>query len=119
MLILTGTTLNYLPYRLAQRINALYDPPARFNSGSGAFETACNAKAPDLSVRINGTDFVMNKMDLMITSEAGRDPDTGRCITAIQASDGPFILGDVFLKNVVAVFDVGAHQMRFAARTNY
>ncbi|QIW98964.1 hypothetical protein AMS68_004482 [Peltaster fructicola] len=103
----SGTTLNYLPYSLAQRINALYDPPARFNSYVGVFETECDAKAPDLSVRINGTDFVMNKLDLIITTEAGQDPDTGLCITAIQPSNGPYILGDVFLKNVVAVFDVG------------
>lgn len=97
----------------------LYDPPARYNLDAGYFETACNAKPPELSIRINGTDFVMNKLDLIITSKAGYDPDTDQCVTAIQTSNGPFILGDVFLKNVVAVFDVGEHQMRFAARTDY
>ena len=29
-----------------------------------------------------------------------------------------FFLGDFFLRNVVAVFDFGANEMRFAARTN-
>ncbi len=41
-------------------------------------------------------------------------------VTGIQAAAGPpAILGDTFLKNVVAVFDVGASEMRFAPHVNY
>jgi hypothetical protein len=38
------------------------------------------------------------------------------CLTGPQdgGEEGPFILGDTFLNNVVAVFDVGASEMRFA-----
>jgi hypothetical protein len=32
--------------------------------------------------------------------------------------EGVYVLGDVFLKNVVAVFDIGASEMKFAAH-NY
>lgn len=33
--------------------------------------------------------------------------------------DGLYILGDVFLHNVVAVFDVGNEQIHFAPHNNY
>ena len=32
---------------------------------------------------------------------------------------GTFILGDVFLKNVLAVFDVGSVEMAFSSRVFY
>lgn len=47
------------------------------------------------------------------------------CITGIDDGgvDVPgrslFILGDTFMKNVVSVFDVGAGELRFAAREFY
>ena len=42
------------------------------------------------------------------------------CLSGIQDDGGSFgILGDVFLKNVLAVYDIGASEMRFAARENY
>ena len=46
------------------------------------------------------------------------DPTTGYCAVAIASGgSGPYILGDVFLQNVVAVFDVGGAEMRFYAKT--
>lgn len=40
------------------------------------------------------------------------------CVLGVKNgyNNGPFILGDVFLNSVVAVFDIGAGEMRFAAR---
>jgi hypothetical protein len=51
---------------------------------------------------------------------AGLDPSQGR-ISGIQdggngESDGALVLGDVFLKSVLAVFDVDAGEMRIAAK---
>lgn len=40
------------------------------------------------------------------------------CYTGVQPGGELSILGDVWLKSVVAVFDVGAAEMRFAAH-NY
>jgi hypothetical protein len=41
----------------------------------------------------------------------------GICLNAAQKVGGGLaVLGEVFLKNVLAVFDVGAGGMRFAAR---
>jgi hypothetical protein len=46
------------------------------------------------------------------------DPPTGYCAVAVASGgDGPYILGDVFMQNVVAVFDAGAAQMRFYGKT--
>ena len=112
-----GTTLTYLPSSLASKINGQFDPPARYNSRVGLFETSCNAVIPDVSISIGGTNFTISHEDLLLTGQLGTDPTTGLCITGIQASNGPFILGDTFLKNVVTVFDFGAGQMRFAARS--
>jgi len=52
---------------------------------------------------------------MIILSEI--DDKTGLCLTSVQrGGEGPYILGIAFPQNVVAVFDVGAAEMRFAAR---
>lgn len=46
-------------------------------------------------------------------------PFEGLCVSTIQESSQKHaILGDVFLKNVVAVHDLEAGEMRFAARVD-
>ena len=49
---------------------------------------------------VGGQFFYINSLDMMLET-------------------GLAVLGDVFLKNVLAVFDVGAGEMRFAAREDY
>lgn len=39
--------------------------------------------------------------------------------TITDGGSGPYILGDIFLHNVVAVFDVGDAVMQFASRQRY
>ncbi|KAF2433961.1 acid protease [Tothia fuscella] len=106
----SGTTLAYLPTNVAKTLNGLFTPKARLDPSQGAYVVNCNAKAPSLGVKIGGTTFNINPADMVL-----RDP-SGLCISGIQdGGSGPFILGDVFMQNVVAVFDVGAAEMRFAA----
>lgn len=115
-----GTTLMYVPTSVAMKVNSLFDPPAKYVHESGVYETDCDAKVPNFAIRIGGTDFHVNSEDLLLTGKDGYDPYTGGCITGVQAtSEPPYILGDTFLKNVVAVFDVGAGEMRFAPHVNY
>lgn len=103
----SGTTLIYLPTELAAEINDLYDPPSVYIEEEGVYENYCDATPPTFAVRINGTDFYINAADMILNGAGDEDPETGGCITGIQdGGTGPFILGDVFLKNVVAVFDV-------------
>jgi hypothetical protein len=78
----------------------------------GAYFAPCDAIPPRMAVTIAGVDFWLNPSDLMYKNLV--DPLTGYCAVAVASGgSGPYILGDVFLQNVVAVFDVGAAQMRF------
>lgn len=82
----------------------------------------CNAKAPNVGITISGTTFYINPLDMILgyTNEDG----SVSCISGVDdggsdTADDVYILGDTFQKNVVSVFDVGAGQMRFAAREFY
>lgn len=113
----SGTTLTYLPTALSAKLNALFDPPAIYLADQDIYEVDCNATIPTFGVRISEREFYFDDRDLLLTGELGFDPETGLCMTGIQpAYTGPSILGDNFLKNVVAVFDVGNVEMRFAAQ---
>ena len=43
---------------------------------------------------------------------------TGNCYTGTNSGDiyAPYALGDVFMNNVLTVFDVGSGEMKFRAR---
>jgi hypothetical protein len=119
----SGTTLNYFPTPVANAINAAFNPPAIFSDDYGAYVVDCNATAPSMGINIGGTVFYHNKLDMILL--AGTD-DNGNEICISGVDDGGddlatdvFILGDTFQKNVVTVFDIGAFEMRFAAREFY
>jgi aspergillopepsin I len=89
-----------------------------YNDYDGAYVVDCNATAPVHGVTIGGSTFYINSTDMILPS--GTDNSgTRTCISGINAggdvSQGIFVLGGTFLRNVVAVFDVGAAEMRFAA----
>ncbi|KJZ78830.1 hypothetical protein HIM_01603 [Hirsutella minnesotensis 3608] len=112
----TGTTMNYVPPPLAEAIAMAFQPRAVFLYQWGSYFAPCNAVAPRVSVIIGSEEFHMNPADLIFKDL--KDPLTGYCAIAIASGgSGPYILGDVFLQSVVAVFDVGAAQMRFYQRT--
>ena len=119
----SGTTLNYYPTAIADAINAAFVPPAVYSEEDGAYLVDCNAKAPKTGVKIGGTTFDLNAADLIL--DAGTDENGNEvCISGIDdggsnTSEDVYILGDVFLKNVVAVFDVGATEFRVAAHEYY
>ena len=109
----SGTTLMYLPKGLADAFNAAFDPPARYIRSQGAFVVKCDAVPPKFGVVIGNETLYINPKDMILQGRTA-------CVTGITIGGaGPYILGDVFLKNVVAVFDIGASGMRFAARGFY
>nr|POE72328.1 putative aspartic-type endopeptidase [Quercus suber] len=118
VIIDSGTTLIYLPVALAEAVNNAFNPPATYIEGEGIFEAQCDAIPPYLAVVIDGKTFEIDRRDLLLTN-LGVDGITGGCLTGVQPVDELYILGDSFLKNVVAVFDVGSSEMRFAAREPY
>ncbi|KKA26182.1 hypothetical protein TD95_003758 [Thielaviopsis punctulata] len=111
----TGTTLMYLPPVLAEAIAKSFEPTAVYLYQYGAYFAPCNASPPRMAVIINNIKLWINPADLLY--QDFRDAETGYCAIGVTTGDnGPYILGDVFLQSVMAVFDVGAAQMRFYGR---
>lgn len=109
----TGTMPNVFPQAQADAINALFDPPATYSKTLG-YVVSCDARAPELGIKIDGKVFYHNPKDLILHS-------SGRCFSAIQGSEvvAAPILGATWLKSVLAIFDVGASEMKFASRMYY
>ncbi|KAJ7500008.1 acid protease [Mycena latifolia] len=115
-----GTTLNLLPSPVARAYNA-YENFGTWRSGS--YYVSCTAKAPPFSVVLGGKTFTVDGRDLVVP--VGKDADgNDLCVSGIQ-DGGPetqgnvFILGDVFLHNVVATFDIQKNQVTVTQRMNY
>ena len=80
----------------------------------------CNATAPDnISIQIGGTEFPINTLDLFTPYDVDGQICISPFIPSGSLTSDVYILGDIFMVNVVSVFDVGAAQMRFAERSNY
>jgi hypothetical protein len=113
VIIDSGTKLILLPDNVVTSINELWSPPASYDDYSDMYLVPCNASPPKLGVIINKQTFWVKSEDLVQDAGLGRR----MCMSAVQsANDGASILGSAFLKSVVAVFDVGAGEMRFSAR---
>lgn len=81
----------------------------------GSYFVPCDAIPPPFAIVISGVEFWINPADLIHQDLI--DPLTGYCACGITSGGaGPYILGHVFLQNVLAVFDVGGAEMRFYAR---
>lgn len=110
----SGTTLLMLPTEMTNDILALYDPRPVFVADQGAYFAPCNAKVPEVSVVIGGVPFAISAADMLVQGQTLPD-DASSCLVGLaDGGQGPYILGDTFLNNVLAVFDVGASEMRFA-----
>ncbi len=106
------------PTDLADAINLAFKPAAVYLWMYDAYFTACNAVAPLVAVVLDKTLFYLNPVDLIYRDMV--DPLTGLCMTGIaNGGSGPYILGDVFLQNVLATYDIGKAQMRFTGRQYY
>jgi hypothetical protein len=111
----SGNYIQYLPSAIVEPINALFDPPAEYDASSHLYTVDCSAKAPQFGLTIGNQTFFHNGEDLIYQTSGGV------CVTNIAPSEGASdvgitvnILGVPFLKNVVAVFDYGQNEMRFA-----
>ncbi|KAF8322526.1 acid protease [Clavulina sp. PMI_390] len=119
----TGTTLNYIPTDSAAAYNAAFKPPAKYSDDWGGYVVECDAKVPAFDVVIGGKSFSIDAKDQLLplgVYEHGKE----LCYSGTQdggpAEDGNiFILGDVFLHNVVATFDIQAYQITLSQRKSY
>ncbi|KAJ4313704.1 hypothetical protein N0V94_006822 [Neodidymelliopsis sp. IMI 364377] len=64
----SGTTLIYLPDRIADYIASLFVPAATFNVNTQLYIVNCNALAPRVGVTIAGKTYFISTADLMNTS---------------------------------------------------
>ncbi|KAK7045280.1 acid protease [Favolaschia claudopus] len=119
----TGTTLNFVPDPVAAAYNAQFKPAAVLDPDFDLFVVECNATVPDFAVVIGGKSFTIDPRDQILP--AGTD-DNGTiiCITGTQPG-GPdvpediFILGDVFLHNVVSTYNPVAGEITLTERAKY
>lgn len=108
----SGAEVMFLPDPVAKKFNQRHVPPAKLDDGE--YWVECNATVPTLGVRIAGKDFYIEGRDLL--NQHSKKDESGLCLSGVQSGDELYVLGQPFLKNVVAVFDIGKSEMRFAAR---
>src|SRR5205814_8270249 len=80
----------------------------------GFCEYPCNP-SPNIAFQFGGQNFVMNPQDFILAQEGGT------CLGALVGLDTPddhfqepvFLLGALFMKNVITVFDLGAPAVGF------
>ncbi|KAL3472506.1 aspartic peptidase domain-containing protein [Aspergillus californicus] len=121
----SGAPVSSVPSSVSEAYNAAFDPPGTWSSYQQAYIVDCDATVPDFEVVLGGASFKANTADMII--HTGQTYlGTELCLSAIspglEMTDDPtdtaelYILGASFLKSVVAVFDFGNSEMRFASR---
>ncbi|OAA68745.1 Peptidase aspartic [Niveomyces insectorum RCEF 264] len=112
----SGTTMNLLPYDIARSINSMFTPHAMYDPDQQTWFVRCDAKAPDFGIEIGGHMFWTDPASMILPHV--RDQN-GLCISGIGVTSGfPYILGDVFMQQLVTAFDVTNMQIKFAKRAN-
>ncbi|KAJ5359614.1 uncharacterized protein N7496_012027 [Penicillium cataractarum] len=113
----SGNYVSYLPNEIIEPINALFSPPATYDSASGVYIVDCSANAPEFGITLGDQTFYHDGSDLIYQT------GDGYCYSALASSDEVSlggitlnIIGVPFLKSVVAVFDFGKNEMRFAKK---
>lgn len=114
----TGTVAIVTDNTTARAFNSRFGPPAWYNETIGSYVVQCNATAPDLAVKIGGVSFPVNSKDLILDI-ASEYPYCGSGMQASAATASTNLLGSVWLRSVLAVFDVGNSEMFFASREFY
>lgn len=110
----SGTTLVYLSDELADAVAKAFDPPGGLNETIGLYTVPCGATPPIFGASIGGKVFNVNPADLVLQS------NKNTCLSGVQGNHGGlWILGDVWMKAVLCVFDIGASRMGFAGRQYY
>jgi hypothetical protein len=120
VIIDSGSTMSYLPELVVLALYKAFSPPLIKDGITGSYRGSCTAKAPKFGVKFGGSVVYFDPKDLIAPAFKGATGDF--CVPTIRpsAAEGkrgtPAMLSQPFLKNVVAVFDIGAAEMRFANR---
>ena len=86
----------------------------------GGYFTKCSGTPPEVNITIGGVQLAIHPEDLLPQGPDYSYGDGTNCATGIQPVDqGPYTLGATFLHSVLAVFDIGASELRFTQRVRY
>lgn len=113
----SGNYISYLPPAIVEPINALFSPPATYDSDLRLYVVDCSAKAPEFGISLGDQTFYHDGSDLIYQTAEG--VCVSNLASSAEVSLGGItlnIIGVPFLKNVVAVFDFGKNEMRFAKK---
>lgn len=115
----SGYSTNVLPPSLVTLFYEAFDDtpqPVDIHGGT-MFAAPCDAGVPNFGVQVGGQVFEMTKEATLVSRLNTTVNGTLVCGLGIQPGiEEAGALGDTFLSSVVAVFDVGASEMRFAQR---
>jgi len=110
----TGTTLVIAPASDAAAVHAAI--PGAKSDGQGGFTIPCTSTAV-VSLSFGGSEFSIDPRDLLFQPVDPNDL-TGDCVSGISSGQvggaDEWLVGDVFLKNVYFVTDVGKNQISLA-----
>ncbi|KAI0444479.1 acid protease [Xylaria telfairii] len=112
-----GNFFNQLPQEIADQVNAAFTPPATYDAAIDSYIVGCDAVSPSFGLTIAGSTFSQNPDDMIFQFS------NGTCVSTIKRSgtgEGLTLnfLGAAWLQNVIAVFDFGRNEMRFAQRAD-
>ncbi|KAI0315205.1 aspartic peptidase domain-containing protein [Amylostereum chailletii] len=110
----SSNRVKYNPFFFTAIAEGAFDPPVKFSEQDDAYVVPCNATAPPFSVVIGGKSFNVTSADIILP--IGTDDD-GNLVCNSGIADGGseaddiYILGDTFLHNIVATFNLDTNQM--------
>ena len=117
----TGTTMSYVPTLIMDQIAAAWSPPLT-HMKRGVYFAPCDSTPPKLAITFGCKDIFIDARDLIVDQgRMGELLEKGKwCTVGVMPNNG-FVgdmqmMGGTFMKSLVAVFDIGAAEMRFAQR---
>lgn len=119
VIIDSGYSANILPSSLVDLVYSTFSttPQLVDIEGSSMFAAACDDEVPSFGIQIDNQVFNLAAQDIMISSMNTTMNGIILCGLGIQpGAEEAGALGDPFLSSVIAVFDIGASEMRFARR---
>ena len=115
--------MSFVPKALMDKIAKAWDPP--LNPAyhlNGMWLTRCDSRPPKVGLTFGGKKIVIDPQDLLLQQGPKNNPEKGTwCTVGVSESKGlvggdMHMMGGTFMKSMVAVFDIGAAEIRFAER---
>lgn len=117
----SGFTTSPLPPSLVMLFYDAFDHGPRISEieGQPMFAVPCNTgSVPAFGIQIGGGILEMSRDTLLVARLNTTENGITMCALGLQPGiEEAGLLGDTFLSNVVAVFDIGESEMRFAQRS--